>query len=90
MEATEKAVSYVTRGSQRALGTIFVPLLLWDIDSVSEFRVKIHAFALEELSVGLFVSHPRWIVEMASQSNGWIYSCDFGKGKNARVQGEHL
>ena len=90
IESTERYVSYVIGGSQRALGTISVPLLFENLDgdTTKWFRICLNAFILEDLKVGMFVSHPRWITEMASQENDWVYTCDFGNGKNGRIPGE--
>ena len=84
MEAIDQQVTFLLGEPAKALGQVFVPILLTNAKNGERFRVVLHAYVLEEMLMGMFISQPSWIEETSFKEDGVEYLCDFGEGNAAK------
>ena len=80
MEATDQEVTFLIGQAANALGQVYVPILLTNAQNGERFRVVLQAYVLEEMSMGMFISHPKWIEKTLFEKDAWEYICNFGDG----------
>ena len=80
MEAQDRKVTFLFGHSGHTLGRTFIPILLTNAKNGERFRIVLHAYILEKMSMGMFISHPSWIGEILYKKDGCEYICNFGKG----------
>ena len=80
MKAKEQKVTFLLGQTANTLGQIFVPILLTNARNGERFRIVLHAYVLEKMSMDMFISHPRWIKETLYKKDGWEHICNFGEG----------
>ena len=80
MEAQDRKVTFLFGHSGHTLGRTFIPILLTNAKNGERFRIVLHAYILEKMSMGMFISHPSWIEENLYKKDGCEYICNFGKG----------
>ena len=84
MEATDQEVTFLIGQAANALGQVYVPILLTNAQNGERFRVVLQAYVLEEMSMGMFISHPSWIEETSCKKDGFEHICNFGEGSAAK------
>lgn len=80
MKAKDQKATFLLGQSASTLGQVFVPILLANAKNGERFRIVIYAYVLEKMSMGMFISHPRWIEETVYKKDGWGHICNFGEG----------
>ena len=80
MKAKDRKVTFLLGQSANTLGQVFVPILLTNAKNGERFRIVLHAYVLERMSVGMFINHPRWIEETLYRKDGWEHICNFREG----------
>ena len=83
MKARDQEVIFLLGQPTKALGQVFVPILLTNAKNGERFRVVLQAYVLEEMLMGMFISQPSWIEETSFKKDGDEYLCDFGEGNAA-------
>ncbi|KAI9740338.1 MAG: hypothetical protein M1834_004917 [Cirrosporium novae-zelandiae] len=79
-------VDFLIGPSQKALGSIIMPIVLRNRDTGKKFCIKLYAFVIEHLLMGMFIG----------ASNDWLlcdqggtprtYICDFGNGTRTVIE----
>lgn len=80
IKATDQEVTFLSGHAANTLGQIFVPILLTNANKGERFRIVLHAYVLEKMTMGMFISHPRWIEKTSCKKGGWEHICNFGGG----------
>ncbi|KAI3614334.1 hypothetical protein WG66_000187 [Moniliophthora roreri] len=81
------AVSFMTGGSQKSIGSTIMPIVLTDANTNQKFCIKLYALVMENLLMGMFVGKEgiKFIKGEMWGGGRVTYDMDFGNGKTATI-----
>lgn len=87
LQPTNQKVGFVLGGKQPALGTVFFPIMLMNLNTGVWFRVVLYAFVVEKPWFMMYID-PSWLSGVKVGADGGPeYEWDFGNRRMVVVRG---